>query len=79
MQTVSLTARFDGRQILLDEPFELAPDTRLLVTVLAPAVGADRSEWFRLAGQAFNDAYAADEYEYTAVDVKTPNPDYDGR
>ncbi len=34
METITLPAHFDGKQILLDAPFELEPDTELLVTIL---------------------------------------------
>ena len=43
MGKVTLRAHFDGRQILLDEPFELEPDTELIVTVL-PKTLEDRSD-----------------------------------
>lgn len=39
MQTVTLTAYFDGERIQLDEPFALPSDARLPVTVL-PAASA---------------------------------------
>jgi hypothetical protein len=34
MDTISITAHFDGERILLDEPIELEPNTKLIVTVL---------------------------------------------
>lgn len=34
MESVTLPAHFDGDRILLDEPFELEPDTNPIVTVL---------------------------------------------
>ena len=37
MKTVTLSAHFDGREIKLDEPYEIPSDARLLVTVLPPA------------------------------------------
>lgn len=37
MPTVALKAHYNGSQILLDEPFELAPDTPLMVLVIADA------------------------------------------
>ena len=40
MPTTSLTARFDGQAIQLDEPFELPRDTPLLITIL-PTETAD--------------------------------------
>ncbi len=32
METVTLRAHFEGKHILLDEPFELEPNTELIVT-----------------------------------------------
>jgi hypothetical protein len=34
MPTVSLKAHYDGQHIVLDEPFDLAPNSPLMVTVL---------------------------------------------
>ena len=34
MSNVSIPAHFDGERILLDEPIELQPNTKLIVTVL---------------------------------------------
>ena len=34
MEIVTLQAHFDGKQILLDEPYELAPNTKLIVSVI---------------------------------------------
>ncbi|MEI7867645.1 MAG: hypothetical protein WCI11_07120 [Candidatus Methylumidiphilus sp.] len=34
MPTVTLQAHYDGKQILLDEPFEIPPNARLMVTLL---------------------------------------------
>lgn len=79
MQTITLTARYDGQQILLDEPYKLAPDTKLLVTVVPDALAIERQEWFAFAAQAFNATYGDDEVEYTEADLKEKNPDYDGR
>lgn len=35
MESITLQAHFDGKQILLDEPIELQPGARLLVTVIS--------------------------------------------
>ena len=79
MQAISLSAHFDGQHILLDEPYQLAPDTKLLVTVIPSGVAEDRQEWFQFAALAFNEGYGDDEYEYTEADLKERNPNYDGR
>lgn len=34
MDTVSVSAHFDGERIVLDEPFELEPNAKLIVTIL---------------------------------------------
>ena len=34
MEIVTLQAHFDGKRILLDEPYELAPNTKLIVSVI---------------------------------------------
>ena len=78
MDNISIPAHFDGERILLDEPFELEPDTKLLVTVL-PKDDAERAAWLRLSGRKLADAYAADEEEYSPDLVKEINPEYEGR
>jgi hypothetical protein len=70
MEAISLRAHFDGECILLDEPFPLLPNTPLLVTVLTPELAAEREEWSRIAAQGLGRAYADDEPEYSAADVK---------
>ena len=56
MPTIALQAHFDGRRIVLDEPFELIPDTPLIVTVL-PLAGLESEEvWAR--SLSANDALA---------------------
>jgi len=44
MESVILRAHFDGKQILLDDPFELEPDTELIVTVLPKSLSEEREE-----------------------------------
>lgn len=43
------------------------------------SVADERADWFRFAAHGLAAAYADDEPEYTAADVKVPNPAYDGR
>jgi hypothetical protein len=45
MQSMTLRAHFDGKQILLDEPVDLEPDTQLMVTVLPKSENGERSDW----------------------------------
>ena len=37
MENVTLHAHYDGKQVLFDEPVELLPNTKLLVTVIQVA------------------------------------------
>ena len=76
MQTNPIRAHFDGEHILLDEPFEMEPNTKLLVTVL-PETDDDRDCWLRLSFQQLEAAYGDDEPEYTLSSVREMNPDYD--
>lgn len=55
MDTISIPAHFDCDRILLDEPVELEPNTRLIVTVLPNH--AERESWLRLSGKRLEDAY----------------------
>jgi len=73
MQTVTLSAHFDGERIQLDEPFELPADARLLVTILPEAsADLDRAEWYALSKQGLARAYSDDEPDYPASLVRTP-------
>src|SRR5437867_7033369 len=56
-ETVILRAHFDGKQILLDEPFELVPNTELMVTILPKSLGDEREDWARLALENLARAY----------------------
>lgn len=79
METVTLRAHFDGKQILLDEPFELEPDTRLIITVLPKSLGEEREDWARLAFGSLERAYSDDEPEYSSDLIKEANPEYEAR
>jgi len=68
MKTVALSAHFDGEKIQLDEPYNLPPNTRLVVIVL-PQDG-ERQEWSRVAEKSLARAYGDNEPEYTAADLR---------
>jgi len=76
MSNVSIPAHFDGERILLDEPIELEPNTRLIVTVLAEN-DAEYEQWLRLSSQGFENAYGTDEDEYSLESIREANPEYD--
>ena len=79
MENRTLRAHFDGKQILLDEPVELEPDTQLMVTVLPKPENGELSEWTRLSLESLARAYDDDEPEYSLDLIKEPNPEYEGR
>jgi hypothetical protein len=51
MPSITLKAHYDGQTIRLDEPYELPPNARLLVTVIAPTQDAEWERWARLGGE----------------------------
>ena len=80
MPMIALPAHFDGERIHLDEPFNLEPNTKLIVTVL-PELEPDneREAWLRLSERRLEDAYGENEPEYSKDLLKEVNPDYEGR
>ncbi|MDT4898212.1 MAG: hypothetical protein QOH25_3289 [Acidobacteriota bacterium] len=79
MKTKTLRAHFDGKQILLDEPFELEPNAELIVTVLPKSSDGERDDWARLSVESLARAYGDDEPEYSLDLIKEANPEYEGR
>ena len=69
MPLLSVSAHFDGSQVLLDEKIVLRPNSRLIVTVLDDA-DEDREEFLRLAAGGLSAACSDDEVEYTVADLK---------
>ena len=78
MNTVSIQAHFDGKQILLDEPITLAPNTKLIVTVL-PKKDEEHQSWLSLSSRTLERAYDEKEEEYSSNLIKEANPKYEGR
>jgi hypothetical protein len=72
MKTVTLAAHFDGQHIQLDEPFNLAADTPLLVTVLPEAKDSERTDWVARSKEGLARAYSNDEPDYPASLVRRP-------
>ncbi len=68
MPTAILKAHYDGKHIVLDEPFELAANAPLMVTVFAP--DPERSAWSALGAEGLARAYGDDEPEYSTADLK---------
>ena len=79
MPMITIPAHFDGKQIRLDEPFDLEPDTRLIVTILPSRMSDnEREEWLNLSVQGLEDGYGEDEPEYSTDLIKKANPHYAG-
>ena len=72
MPTVILKAHYDGRQIVLDEPFDLLPNAPLIVTVLPAAAveEVERAQGAALSARGLAHAYSDSEPEYTEADIK---------
>jgi hypothetical protein len=70
MAAISLKAHYDGRTIQLDEPYELLPNARLIVTVLPPESSEDeRAAWAVLAVEGLARAYGDNEPDYSTSDI----------
>lgn len=78
MQTITLNAHFDGKQILLDEPYELEPNTKLVVSVIGTRNG-NRDDWTRFSLANLERAYGDEEPEYSLDLIKELNPKYEAR
>lgn len=80
MNPRTIRAHFDGKQICLEEPCQLEPDTQLLVVVLPKQSRDDeQDEWLRLSQRALENAYGEEEPEYSLDAIKEANPDYERR
>lgn len=79
METLTLRAHFDGKQILLDDPFELEPNTELVVTIIHKSPNEEREDWARLSLESLARAYSDDEPDYSLDLIKEANPEYEGR
>ena len=80
MHEVTLQAHFDGKQIVLDDPYELEPDIRLMITVLFEnKISDEREAWQNLSLKGLEKVYHEDEPEYTLDMIRRPNPNYERR
>jgi hypothetical protein len=70
MKPVILRAHFDGREIKLDDPYDLPPQVRLMVTVLPTDISNDL--WKELAKTGLGRAYGDGEPEYPLSMVAEP-------
>ena len=72
---LEIRGHFDGAHVLLDEPCELKPNTKVIVTVLQDDENAD---WYLLGKKNLARAYADDEPEISLDRIKEFNPEYEG-
>ncbi len=63
-------AHYDGERILLDEPFEIPPNSPLMVTILPATEAVMGDDWIMAARKALSAAYGADEPEYGTDDLR---------
>ena len=76
MNTINLKAHFDGKKILLDEPFDIEPDTKLIVTVLPKDIAKEKEDWMLVSKKNLEKAYGNNEPDYSVDLIKEANPDY---
>jgi hypothetical protein len=69
MPTVSLKAHYDGKRILLDEPFPIPANSPLMVTVLPIGDAAMDDDSRAIAERALSNAYGDDEPDYSDADL----------
>lgn len=70
MPAVTLKAHFNGKQMVLDEPFDLPPDSTLMVTVLEKVDASEDVQWRGVAANPLARAYGDGEPDYSAADLK---------
>jgi len=75
MEIISLSAHFDGQSIQLDQPYNLEPNTKLLITIV-PSI-EERENWLCLSQEQLNRAYGQDD-DYSIEAIKVANPSYAG-
>ncbi|MFQ5652981.1 MAG: hypothetical protein ACE5IY_23885 [bacterium] len=78
MASVKIRAHYDGQRIVLDEPFDLKPETKLIITVLNETE-VEQRDWSWISSAGLSNAYGDSEIEYSLDLIKEPNPDYEGR
>ena len=71
MPAVTLQAHYDGRQIVLDEPYDLPVNAHLMVTLLPASTDSDSEQnWLRAASSSDAFTFLSDPAEdvYTLAD-----------
>ena len=79
MRPSIIRAHFDGEHTRLDEPFQLEPDTKLLVIVLPKQPSdSEQTDWTYVAMQELENAYGEHEPDYSLDSILEKNPAYEG-
>ena len=71
---LEIRGHFDGTQVLFDEPCELKPNTKVIISVLQ----YNAADWYLLGKKNLARAYADDEPEISLDRIKEFNPEYEG-
>ena len=75
MSTITLKAHFDGKQICLDQPYELQPDSKLIVAVVSgDSLEDERQAWLAASQAGFDRAYGDDEPDYSNAVLRKTLP-----
>ena len=67
MATTKIKSHFDGSQVVLDDPIEVKPNAKLLVTVADTVIDPERTEWLSFSADNLNRAYDDAELDYSNV------------
>jgi hypothetical protein len=78
MNAVTFKGRIDGKNIVLERPTGLAPNTPVLIQIMASGVDAEREDWHALAADGLAHAYGDNEPEYT-LDMIREKPTHESR
>ncbi len=68
MASVILKAQYDGKHIVLDEPFDLPPNVPFLISIFGQ--DADQAAWTALGVSCLSRAYSEDEPDYSDANLR---------
>lgn len=75
MSAITLKAHYDDKQICLNEPFELQPNSKLIVTVVSgDSLEDERQAWLAASQAGLARAYGADEPDYSHAALRETPP-----
>jgi len=71
MSVVTLKAHYDGKQICLDEPHDLQPHAKLLVTIVpGDSLEEEHQAWLAASQAGLARAYGDDEPDYSDAVIR---------